>query len=91
MTRRSARIYWPALQRAADLIRKRGWCQRAYARVDGRLCMLGAINTLPIGNPEAVKDHLKTYLGTRIYTWNDRRGRTKRQVIAALERAARTP
>jgi len=95
----AARIYWPALQRAADLIRQRGWCQRRGETRDGRICAAYAIG-LARGSSNGSLRHFAAHIGTDrevvypasyIAAWQDRRSCTKRKVLAALERAARTP
>lgn len=88
------------LLRAADYIRNNGWCQGSYYNFgsDGKtaVCMLGAIvkvenlreRDLSEKHP-AVAGLLK-YVGTpTVPAYNDVLGRTKEEVIAALEGAAR--
>jgi hypothetical protein len=95
MTKKPTRIYWPALQRAADLIRKVGWCQNQPEDADGKVCASRAIRRVTRTRDARVENewHAEDVItrGCWLAMWNDRKGRTKRQVIDALERAARTP
>lgn len=87
------------LLRAADYIRNNGWCQDSYYDThSSATCILGAIvkvenlreRDLHAKHP-VVNGSLK-YLGTpTIPAYNDAVGRTKEEVIAALEGAARQP
>ncbi len=70
---------------AADLIERRGWCQYQFTRGE-QLCLVGAIAAAMEGAPHA---SVMAYFQKRqrimnAVHWNDRTGRTKEQVIAAL-------
>lgn len=82
------------LMRAADLLRGEvGWCQGQVADAAGNRCVLGA---LVVASIETDKPHLwkmsaaalRRSLGRAPSVWNDQSGRTKEEVIEALERAA---
>jgi hypothetical protein len=88
---------------AADYIERHGWCQHIYQDHAGKVCAAGAL--LHVAIPDTyhptVREKaslallalakLKKYLGTDwIGSWNDMRGRTKEQVVAALRGAARS-
>jgi hypothetical protein len=84
---------WTLLQ-AADVLRERGWCQHSLSD-GGRFCAEGAIReavdgTLAKTSPlDRARGLLKKHLGVKyIAVWNDDPGRTKEQVIDALETAA---
>jgi hypothetical protein len=92
------------LERAADLIEPEGrWTQGALAKSktgrqvipEGRSavcwCVYGAIQRItgtPLGS-RALWDALKASVGTvNIASWNDTRGRTQAEAVAALREAA---
>lgn len=90
------------LDRAADLIEKKGWTRGALARdandvVAGckdrraqKFCVLGAIYRLEPdswGRVAAV-NAVVAVVGRDVSTWNDRQ-KSKRPVIAALRKAAK--
>lgn len=91
-----------ALRAGAALIRERGWAQHDYESDDGRLCLLGAMNVAYTGAscaPQGETPTLASARKSRDYlvaatghpypdNWNDREGRTKEEVISALETAA---
>ena len=77
--------YGTILNAAADLIEQRGWCQYQFTRGE-QLCLVGAIAKAMEGAPHA---SVMAYFQKRqrimnAVHWNDRTGRTKEQVIAAL-------
>lgn len=81
---------------AAEYIRQHGWCQNQVETHDGRVCTVGAMGKVTIHKREmdcsaAAKrfvDFNKIEPGF-IGRWNDAPGRTKEEVIAALEAAAK--
>jgi hypothetical protein len=92
------------LNQAADLIERTGWCQGAYGRDEYGLeqgassvscisfCALGALRRIS-GNQfdarvGACKRLRRLIGGGSIDKWNDASGRTKKEVIATLRRAA---
>lgn len=86
------------LLRAAQRIRERGWCQGVSCNDAGEVCLMGAIYDVreasfnipyDLGKLEPAKTtgHLMI-LKRRAGPWNDRKGRTAAEVIAALEDAA---
>jgi len=90
------------LLEAADYIEWHGWCQHIAIGPAGKLCAVGALLHVAIPNikhstvwemsPLALSAFakLRRYLGTDgIESWNDTRGRTKDEVVAALRAAAR--
>jgi hypothetical protein len=80
------------LDRAATVVELRGWCQFHLSDEAGRVCAIGAYKIVVGGTP--LDDAyglvaLGIYLGVRsIGDWNDERGRTARQVTAALRATA---
>ena len=77
--------YGMILNAAADLIERDGWCQYQFTKGDKR-CLVGAIERAA---------GYETYASVLMYfqkrqrianavNWNDREGRTKAEVIAAL-------
>lgn len=77
------------LRRAAEILRKTGWCQQIAYTPDGRCCLQEAvIRACPgkIGNAFALLRKVTRW--NCITAWNDSSSRTKRQVLSALERAA---
>ena len=87
-------------QRAAHLIRVRGWHQGGYLSSDGALCVMGAINMICHGSEasphyglpcDGVCDALRNAVvpvakptGT-IAGWNDSRERTAADVLHTLD------
>lgn len=86
------------LRSAASMIEKRGWIQGAPVTRDG-VCALGAIN-LATDYSERCQEAVWTlaeYLelnnpvvpaAMKIPAWNDAPGRTKQDVVQAMEKAA---
>lgn len=89
-------------RRAADYLEKHGWLQDDFGEIGGPCCVVGAMQAVKGHAPGAphrgderwgVKrevDVLSRYLDTNPEPWNDRNGRTKDEVVAALRKAART-
>jgi hypothetical protein len=93
---------------AAELIHRKGWCQRVAARnragtVEAydskwavRFCPLGAFwrvsKQANLTDPlyRSAMDALCAVVGRRVISWNDARGRTKAEVVAAMRKAARS-
>lgn len=44
-------------QDVMDVLNERGWCQGALEAVDGRVCLMGAMNVASFGNSQAVASH----------------------------------
>jgi hypothetical protein len=81
------------LRRAADVLRRDGWCQGDMRRADGHRCMAGAVIAAMVtvdGHwSRAIEHAFFSVIGTHDRTgWNDTPGRTAAEVIAALEAAA---
>lgn len=84
------------LRKAADVIRARGWRQHDYGEESGPVCAVGALNVAMGGDPwddhgpYTAEERLRQFLGwgDSVSRWNDARGRTVEEVIAALEKAA---
>ncbi len=81
---------------AAQYIRDHGWCQRASYEWNNSACVMGALNStkLPgMRNHGATATKFALFLGlpgnSFVAAWNDAPGRTKEEVIAALEAAAK--
>jgi hypothetical protein len=83
------------LLQAADIIRERGWCQHVLVDpLSGGFCAEAAIRQAADGTPAKISLKsmpARALLEKRVETipiWNDAPGRTKEQVIEALEAAA---
>lgn len=85
---------------AAQYIRDHGWCQHNSTAPDGsgRVCAVGALGYVAaeygydyIHSPDyhTAFQKLQLELSTSIPHWNDQPSRTKEEVIAAFEQAAR--
>jgi len=78
------------LERAANLIRERGWVQGHFKTDDGAVCISTAIYLAagPEGIDAAVRSVQRKLLarGWQLgpTAWNDRAGRTKEDVLALL-------
>lgn len=83
-----------ALLKAADIIRRRGWCQH-QASSHGRVCLLGALSVATGGKPSTMKGDIFCEAERKLCdngfhpAWNDNVGRTKAEVISALEETAK--
>ncbi len=83
------------LDKAADLIMKKGWCQRELHKAGDGYCIEGAVREIDANGFQKVIKFIENATGEigwyeRIpHVWNDVDGRTKRQVIAALRKAAK--
>ncbi len=80
-----------ALLNTAELLEQQGWCQYRWCDPLGRYCILGALSTVEID--DYTRDHalkvLRTYLKVHdLAVWNDREGRTVKEVTAKLRQAA---
>lgn len=87
------------IHEAADVIRERGWVQHRIRDEKGRVCAVGAIDTVaaplwPTGTGvrRAALRLLRLTADSsgRVYSltsWNDRPGRTKEEVLALFEQA----
>lgn len=91
-----------ALLEAAGVVNERGWCQDTVEDSQGRVCALGAINVVVMGNAHgqtvselgmsmryalmAVLGQPGTYCG--IATHNNAAGRTQAEIIEWFEKAA---
>ena len=84
------------LNGAADLIERDGWVQHDNRGPNGERCMVDAICAV-IPGPQPWKSRLyelatvavEEVTGSYLLSgWNDRRGRTKAEVVAALRAAA---
>lgn len=95
--RKQAKIKLPpvarVLSRAIDEIANRGWCQGMLESHNGRVCMLGALSYAAAENDRLERvatQYLKNALPDRftsIPRYNDRRGRTKREVLGKFREA----
>jgi hypothetical protein len=85
------------LLNTAKYLRKHGWCQGTLSDDQGGTCLVGAMINTGAGSEAYTK--LSKYLGydydrgsttstSGIVIWNDTYGRTKEEVITALESAA---
>lgn len=88
------------LERAAEIVRKR-WCQGHMLSPNGLHCAVGALHVAAgyYARGDGAGDcvlynnmsrRLHKVIGSRgIMAWNDTKGRTKEEVVAALQAAAR--
>lgn len=81
------------LGQAAELIRRHGWVQRKFGSEGEGFCLVGAL--IHVGNPSSqgyadayarVSEELEERTPL---AWNDTEGRTQKEVLELLERAAR--
>jgi hypothetical protein len=79
---------------AAEILREKGWVQDVMHSDQG-YCMVGAIEAAARGShhfrfavQDAVNRHLGRHKSDALSVWNDMPGRTREEVIAALEAAA---
>ena len=82
------------LNRAAELIEERGWCQHSYHGSGGTLCAEGAIFEAisEFGLPR-YSHHVSTWIDRpfapkSLPFWNDRPERTREEVVAKLRELA---
>ena len=73
---------------------QRGWCQKASTRVrKGKVqfCLSGAVHHAhPFGDRNLARTALTRVLNYEgLVSWNDRRGRTKEQVLATIDKAVK--
>lgn len=82
------------LDRAAELIEERGWCQAVSSTADCRICASYAITIAAKGSityPTDAHHFFADYIGGRpIPEWNDQPQMSKERVVAALRAAARS-
>lgn len=85
------------LDRAADVIVERGWCQWQYEDAAGYVCVAGAIRCAAAGSPRSRHnaDMNRAYAALRRHAgidnppaWNDQPERVVDEVIAALRETA---
>jgi hypothetical protein len=78
------------LQQAADYLEQHGWIQGGHGNHGGPRCVEGAIlsvlgNHLYVSTAEAVhRLRLEVHTPLPLVRWNDQRGRSQAEVIAAL-------
>lgn len=92
------------LERAANIIKQRGWCQGAFTDSYGRVCAVGALRLAAGGSITTglTSIQIEVVLAaairllklvdageTNLAWWNDISGRTKEAVITAMQCAAR--
>lgn len=89
---------------AADYIEAHGWCQNSHKTHDGRVCLVGALDSVTkndrfsAGFQEAwlrIATHVDAQLAAEDHNpvpahWNDTPGRTAAEVTAALRECARS-
>lgn len=87
------------LLRAARVLQKHGWCRGHLESIDGRHCVVGALNLAAVGRAYSVGQSVsfKTALRrlakitglTAPTRWNDAYAQDGAEVISALRKAAR--
>jgi hypothetical protein len=77
-----------ALERAAQLIERDGWCQGRMHALSGERCLFKAILDAEPCDSRVVIGEVRSRLGTNsivsLWNWNDEHGRTKDEVLALL-------
>jgi hypothetical protein len=80
------------LLQAAEIVDRRGHCQWQFENSRRRVCLIGALRFAAKQSSDARFEGavvaLRRFLQCDIMTWNNRPGRTKEQVVEALETAA---
>lgn len=77
------------LREAADLIDANEWGQSSVTDTPGAYCPMIALNQINRRTNYEPYEALRRYLGIRnIVAWNDKPGRTKAEVLAAMRGAA---
>lgn len=81
---------------AAEYIRIHGWCQGRPSDSMGRVCVMGALHATKLFGMHTYAEaanrlawHLRFPNYGYVAGWNDNPDRTKEEVIAAMEAAAR--
>src|SRR5437867_427515 len=85
------------LDKAADLIGKRGWCQGEFHKSGDGYCILGAIRKIspngwlqePFGYLVATMKMEMWWNPRDLAGWKDAKGRTKREVLSILRKSAK--
>jgi hypothetical protein len=74
------------LQQAADYLELHGWCRGSLGRRGGPNCVVGALFEIAqTPMVRAAAERLASEIGTsNVAWWNDQRGRSQAEVIAAL-------
>ena len=82
------------LRKAKGLLEKRGLAKGTYENYRGALCMLAACGVAEYGRPGDPSSDVISLLkqatnpkAVYLHTWNDAKSRTKKQVLAAFDRA----
>ncbi len=76
------------LLKAADYIEKHGWCQHILMDSKGRVCILGALGKVCVGDMTKENNRLREFVGPCVASWNNKPGRTVEEVTALLRNAA---
>ncbi len=81
------------LTKSRDYMLKHGFCKNTIEDDDGRVCVIGAIGRGVGWDPDVfqtIRDALAKVLkvdALGLVSWNNAKGRTKRQVIAGFNKA----
>src|SRR5882762_1265449 len=89
---------------AANLLEKKGWCQKTASDLKDKICLAEALHRSVYGSQETVNMNtvhdtgawrepyniLSNFIGEDAIKWNDTVGRTKAEVIEKLREAARS-
>lgn len=93
---RPPRLLRTVYLRAIEVLKERGWYQGGLEEgPGGPCCMVGACNVALSGSATSPRfhqdlDEVARAVGSILLgDWNDAKGRTRRQVIAALRKAAK--
>ena len=84
--------------KARKVIEERGWCQNSQEDNAGRVCVVGALLTVPLDYYGMWKEVEEAFIGVislrgshrtniSIEKWNDAKSRRKKHVLAAFDRA----
>ena len=83
------------LERAADLIEQRGWCQGRFKDDDGRICLDFALISADLERNADARWCVSKELQARgvscdgLVSWNDGQARDKSEVVELLRQSAR--
>lgn len=85
------------LEAAAEVIEVKGWCQKESVDGEGRVCVLGAVQSADLLNRHpltvramrALRNRLGLVQNYDVIAWNDRPGRTEGEVLDLLKHTAK--
>ncbi len=81
------------LKKALAIIEKDGWCKGVYHHTNGSHCLAGAIGLAEEDGPKIrrAEEALRKFTGDHsVVGFNDKRGQSKRNIIALLKKGIRS-